>query len=179
MSSEPGAPPVSVRGHKTSSTSILVTWGEVPPDKQHGKIIYYTVIYKKNESSTEKSKIVTTKTAKLENLERYTPYSIKVLATTIKGDGPPSIPIIVWTDQDGKCTYSPQWLNPESFRINVRKFCPTVLGCCFWNGIPLSICNQPTRKLVRNLTGFILLSINNSNIMYLFTIRLLFVFILK
>ena len=40
-----------------------------------------------------------------------------------------------------------QHLNPESFRINIRKFCPTILGCYYWNDIPLSIRNQPTRKL--------------------------------
>ena len=42
-----------------------------------------------------------------------------------------------------------QHLNPESFRINIRKFCPTILGCYYWNYIPLSICNQPTRKLFK------------------------------
>ena len=40
-----------------------------------------------------------------------------------------------------------QRLNPESFRINIRKFCPTILGCYYWNDIPLSIRNKPTRKL--------------------------------
>ena len=42
-----------------------------------------------------------------------------------------------------------QHLNPESFRINIRKFCPTILGCYYWNDIPLSIRNQPTRKLFK------------------------------
>ena len=31
-----------------------------------------------------------------------------------------------------------QHLNPDSFRINIRKFCPTILGCFYWNDIPLS-----------------------------------------
>ena len=42
-----------------------------------------------------------------------------------------------------------QHLNPESFRINIRKFCPTILGCYYWNDIPLSISNKPTRKLFK------------------------------
>ena len=29
-----------------------------------------------------------------------------------------------------------QNLNPESFRINIRKFCPTILACYYWNDIP-------------------------------------------
>ena len=40
-----------------------------------------------------------------------------------------------------------QHLNPDAFRINIRKFCPTILGCYYWNDIPLSIRNKPTRKL--------------------------------
>ena len=74
----------------------------MPADKQHGDIIRYTVIYKNIPDGTDKSKTVTTKTAKLVGLEKYTEYSISVLASTIKGDGPPSIPIIVWTEEDSK-----------------------------------------------------------------------------
>ena len=39
-----------------------------------------------------------------------------------------------------------QHLNPGFFRINIRKFCPTVIGCYYWNDLPLSICNLATRK---------------------------------
>ena len=41
-----------------------------------------------------------------------------------------------------------QHLNPEYFRINM-KFCPTILGCYYWNDIPLCIRNKPTRKLFK------------------------------
>ena len=68
-----------------------------------------------------------------------------------------------------------QHVNPESFRINIRKFCPTILGCYYWNGTPLSICDKPTRKLFKkHFTSFICLSIDNSNFLYLFTMCLLF-----
>ena len=40
-----------------------------------------------------------------------------------------------------------QHLNPESFQINIRKFCPTILACYYWNDIPRSIRNRPTKKL--------------------------------
>ena len=36
--------PQNVQGYNTSSTSIRVTWKEVPEDKQHGDIISYTVM---------------------------------------------------------------------------------------------------------------------------------------
>ena len=68
-----------------------------------------------------------------------------------------------------------QHLNTESFRINIRKFCSTILGCYYWNDIPLSIRNKPTGKLFKKyFTSFILLIIDNSNFLYLFTMRLLF-----
>ena len=35
-----------------------------------------------------------------------------------------------------------QHLNPSSFRIDTRKFCPTIIGCCYWNDIPISICKK-------------------------------------
>ena len=40
-----------------------------------------------------------------------------------------------------------QHLNPSIFRINLRKFCPTVIGCYYWNDIPLSIREKTTKKL--------------------------------
>ena len=42
-----------------------------------------------------------------------------------------------------------QHLNPSSFRINLRKFCPTVIGCYYWNDISLSIREKTTKKLFK------------------------------
>ena len=42
-----------------------------------------------------------------------------------------------------------QHLNPSSFRINIRKFCPTVIGCYYWNDIPLSVREKTTKKLFK------------------------------
>ena len=100
----PGAAPENVRGRNTSSTSISVEWGEVPADKQHGNIVNYTVIYKESGGGAEMEKLVDSPAheTELTNLKRYTAYSIQVLAATVKGDGPRSETITVWTDQDGK-----------------------------------------------------------------------------
>jgi len=32
-----------------------------------------------------------------------------------------------------------QHLHPSFSRINIKKFCPTVIGCYYWNDLPLSI----------------------------------------
>ena len=55
-----------------------------------------------------------------------------------------------------------QHLNPSSFRINIRKFCPTVIGCYYWNDIPLSIREKTTKNwLKEHFSTIILLSINH------------------
>ena len=97
----PGAPPQNVTGYNTSSTSINVTWNEVPEGKQHGDIIRYTVMYNKTTNVINKSE-VTEKFFELKVLDKYTTYDIKVLAATRKGDGPASDPIKVQTDEDSE-----------------------------------------------------------------------------
>ena len=92
-------------GHSTSSTSILVLWDEVPADKQNGIITGYTITLQAqtgNESTifpagqNERQKNIT-------GLKKYVSYNITVFASTVKGDGPHSSPVlVVRTDQDSK-----------------------------------------------------------------------------
>ena len=101
----PGAAPSNVRAQNTSSTSILVEWGEVPEDKRHGRIWYYIVTWKRVQGADPK------KIRKVNGLElrfeltsltKYAEYSIQVSAVTIIGEGPPSIAIVTRTDEDSK-----------------------------------------------------------------------------
>ena len=103
LSAEPGTFPVDVDGQAQNSTEILVTWGKVPEPQRHGDIKYYTV-YWKTEVGEEKSIDVKApeQEVKLTKLIKFTKYSIKVSASTIKGEGPASDPIVVPTDQDSK-----------------------------------------------------------------------------
>ena len=51
---------------------------------------------------------------------------------------------------------------PRSFRINLRKFCPTVVGCYYWNDIPLSIREKQLKNCLKeHFSTTILLSINH------------------
>ena len=84
---------------------MFVQWDKVPAEEQNGEILHYTVIYQKTEGGeTEKRKQVNspTRNVQLRNLTKYTYYSIRVLAATVKGDGPLSDPIQVRTDEDSK-----------------------------------------------------------------------------
>ena len=102
--SAPSAAPVGVQGHNKSSTSIQVQWGNVLAGDQNGIIVSYTVTYKALPDGSPLTKEVDAPTMQttLESLKKYTNYSIMVFASTSKGGGNKSVPIIVITDEDSK-----------------------------------------------------------------------------
>ena len=100
----PSAPPSDVTGHNENSTSIFVQWDQVPAADQNGRILSYTVTYRAlpSESSQTKNVIAPANQTTLTGLNEYTNYSITVFASTSKGGGNPSTPIVVITDEDSK-----------------------------------------------------------------------------
>ena len=102
---EPDGAPQNVNGHNTGSTSILVTWDEVLPDRQNGIITGYTIAYQSQTEShngnvpagpNDRQKNIT-------GLKEYVFYNITVFTSTVKGDGPHSSPVlVVRTDQDSE-----------------------------------------------------------------------------
>ena len=93
-----------MRGRNTSSTSILVTWDEVPTDGQNGIITSYTITYQSltQDHNGHFTVEFSAHQTVLTGLKKYFNYSITVFASTVKGNGPASSPIIVSTDQDSK-----------------------------------------------------------------------------
>ena len=103
----PTAPPSNVTGRNKSSTSIFVQWDQVPAADQNGDILSYTVTYTRLPSGPEKTKKVfppATQTT-LTGLNEYTNYSITVFASTSKGGGNQSAPIVVITDEGSELIY--------------------------------------------------------------------------
>jgi len=100
----PNTPPSNVRAQNSSSTSIFVRWGNVPESDQNGIILSYTVDYKALPNGSPQTAVVNAPTTHvtLTGLNEYTNYSITVFASTMKGDGNTSVPIIVITDEDSK-----------------------------------------------------------------------------
>ena len=93
-----------MRGKNSSSTSILVMWDKVPAVEQNGMITGYTITYKsqtENDNGNvpagpdDREKVLT-------GLKEFVNYNITVFASTVKGDGPASGPVVVTTDQDSK-----------------------------------------------------------------------------
>ena len=102
----PNAPPTNVTGRNTSSKSIFVDWDDVPQPDQNGIILRYTVTYTALPNGSPVPQVVDAPTtqATLTGLNEYTNYRITVFASTSKGDGNVSEPIIVITDDDSKFT---------------------------------------------------------------------------
>ena len=104
MLSEPAVAPPNVRGHNTSSTSILVWWDEVPVVEQNGIITGYTIIYQSQTENHSGSVPAgpDNREKNITGLREYVDYNITVFASTVKGAGPSSPALVVRTDQDSK-----------------------------------------------------------------------------
>ena len=83
-------------------------WDDVPADKQNGIITGYTITYQ-SQTENDNGDVAAGpdyRQKDLLNLKEYVNYNITVSASTVKGDGPASDPVIVVrTDQDGKRPY--------------------------------------------------------------------------
>ena len=79
-------------------------WDEVPADQQNGIITGYTITYHSQTENNNGNVQVndSVRQRDLTNLKEYVNYNITVFASTAIGDGPPSNPIVVTTDQDSK-----------------------------------------------------------------------------
>ena len=93
-----------MRGQNSSSTSILVMWDEVPADQQNGIVTGYTITYRSQTENDNGSVQVngSIHERELTYLKEFVNYDITMFASTAIGDGPPSYPIVVTTDQDSK-----------------------------------------------------------------------------
>lgn len=93
----------------TSSTTIVVTWGDIPREHQNGLIEGYKVCYGSGTAvsrSIPECKVIASNssfTATLTELRKFVVYHVQVLAYTRLGDGiPSSPPVSVQTFEDSK-----------------------------------------------------------------------------
>ncbi|XP_026669717.1 protein sidekick isoform X5 [Ceratina calcarata] len=93
--SVPSMGPINVEANATSSTTILVKWGDVPIEHQNGQIEGFKVYYGANARSAFQYKNIpsnTTFTTTLTELRKFVQYHVQVLAYTRLGDGTLSTP---------------------------------------------------------------------------------------
>ena len=104
----PASPPSDPTATVESSTSITVSWLEVPAIDQNGIIIEYEVEYTQNtfDINMNQSVMINSTNVELIDLHEYVQYSIRVRAYTSIGSGPYTTAINVTTDQDGKILHT-------------------------------------------------------------------------
>ncbi|KAM9843028.1 protein sidekick-2 [Aulostomus maculatus] len=97
--SVPSSGPTNVSAFATTSSRILVRWGEVPDTDRNGLILGYKVVYKEKDSDTAPNFWTvegnTSHSVQLSGLGKYVLYEIQVLAFTRIGDGRGSLPPIL------------------------------------------------------------------------------------
>ncbi|XP_066498621.1 protein sidekick-2 [Hoplias malabaricus] len=97
--SVPSSGPANVSAFATTSSSILVRWGEVPEPDRNGLILGYKVVYREKDSDSALRFWTvdgnTSHSVQLTGLDKYVLYEIQVLAFTRIGDGVPSSPPIL------------------------------------------------------------------------------------
>uniref|UniRef100_A0ACB8FIJ5 Uncharacterized protein n=1 Tax=Sphaerodactylus townsendi TaxID=933632 RepID=A0ACB8FIJ5_9SAUR len=101
----PSSPPENVQAVATSPETISITWSTLAKDALNGILQGFRVIYWANLLDGELGEIknitTTQPSLELDGLEKYTNYSIQVLAFTRAGDGVRSEQIFTRTKEDG------------------------------------------------------------------------------
>ncbi|KAI2666017.1 Protein sidekick-2 [Labeo rohita] len=96
--SVPSSGPANVSAFATTSSSVLVRWGDVPETDRNGLILGYKVVYKEKDAESALRFWTVegnnTYSVQLTGLGKYVLYEIQVLAFTRIGDGMPSSPPI-------------------------------------------------------------------------------------
>ena len=84
-------------------------WGKVPAEQQNGIITGYTITYQ-SQTENDNGNVpagADDREKELTGLKEYVNYNVTVFASTVKGAGPRSDPVIfVRTDQDSKYVFN-------------------------------------------------------------------------
>ncbi|XP_045454942.1 Down syndrome cell adhesion molecule-like protein Dscam2 [Melitaea cinxia] len=97
-----GAPeegPTSVECGGVTSTALRISWQPIPPYKQAGALIGYSVLYAAQGRHWQNATSLVTE-IRLQGLTKYTNYTVKVAGFSNYGIGPYSFPIVCSTLQD-------------------------------------------------------------------------------
>ena len=101
----PSAPPSNITGQNTGSTSLKITWEDIPKEERNGIILNYEVYMKLSSSGSYHSPtIVSSKSYVKTGLQYWTLYDIRIAGNTSAGRGVMSNTLQVRTDEDSKST---------------------------------------------------------------------------
>ncbi|KAK2556836.1 Cell adhesion molecule Dscam2, partial [Acropora cervicornis] len=97
----PSSPPLDFRGYNLSSTSIKVTWGDVPKSSVNGILLgYHVTCILSNSSEVPKIESLKKHSGVLSGLKKYRNYTCSVRAYNNFGNGTWSEKLVISTDED-------------------------------------------------------------------------------
>ena len=101
----PSNPPVNFQGHNTSSTSIKLTWGDVPKDFIHGILLGFHVACERvsnvSDRHSDDISVPTKHDWTFKGLQKYRNYRCWLRAYNNFGIGNWSEKLVISTDEDG------------------------------------------------------------------------------
>ncbi|XP_054688920.1 phosphatidylinositol phosphatase PTPRQ isoform X5 [Grus americana] len=157
----PSDPPKDVVYRNLTSTSITLFWS--PPQKPNGNILYYSVYFKNNSgifiqnftSYGNDSDASMPQSAVLDDLAKYSHYTLWLTASTAFGDGNKTSEIIdVYTDQDipDGSVENLVYQNISSSSVNVSWLPPSQPNGLVFFHVSLSLLQLGTNKILSLLT---------------------------
>ncbi|KAM6293009.1 phosphatidylinositol phosphatase PTPRQ [Porphyrio hochstetteri] len=157
----PSDPPKDVVYRNLTSTSIMLFWS--PPQKPNGNILYYSVYFKNNSgifaqnftSSGNDSDVNMPQSAVLDDLAKYSHYTLWLTASTAFGDGnKTSETIDVHTDQDipDGSVENLVYQNISSTSVNVSWLPPSQPNGLVFFHVSLSLLQPGANKMLSFLT---------------------------
>ena len=120
--------------HNTSSTGLMVKWRPVPEGYVHGVLQGYRIRFQVQGVSSWSNLTTTNQSLELQALEKFTVYSIQVLAFTAIGDGNVSKPVWVSTDEDGN-------YEDRAFNRSLSVSLSFVFSFCLYLPVRQSVCS--------------------------------------
>ncbi|NXG43840.1 PTPRQ phosphatase, partial [Psilopogon haemacephalus] len=157
----PSDPPKDFVYRNLTSTSIMLFW--TPPQKPNGNILYYSVYFKNSSGLFTQnftnygsdSNVSMSHSAVLDNLAKYSHYTIWLTASTAFGDGNKTSDVMdVYTDQDipDGCVENLVYQNISSSSVNVSWLPPSQPNGLVFFHISLSLLHFGTNKIKSFLT---------------------------
>ncbi|XP_058276348.1 phosphatidylinositol phosphatase PTPRQ [Hirundo rustica] len=157
----PSDPPKDVTYRNLTSTSIMLFWS--PPQKPNGNILYYSVYFKNNSgifiqnftNYGNDSNVSVSPFIVLDDLAKYSHYTLWITASTAFGDGnKTSEKIEVYTDQDIPEGFVENvvYQNISSSSVNVSWLPPSQPNGLVFFHVSLSLMQLGTSKILSFLT---------------------------
>uniref|UniRef100_A0A8B9F884 Phosphatidylinositol phosphatase PTPRQ n=1 Tax=Amazona collaria TaxID=241587 RepID=A0A8B9F884_9PSIT len=157
----PSDPPKDVVYRNLTSTSVMLFWS--PPQKPNGNVLYYSVYFKNNSgifiqnftSYGNDSSGNMSQSAVLDDLAKYSHYTLWLTASTAFGDGNKTSEIIdMYTDQDIPDGFVENlvYQNISSSSVNVSWLPPSQPNGLVFFHVSLSLLRRGTSKVLSFVT---------------------------